>query len=85
MTQSTAISSLQSPLPRCKIVAFVATSDPARAKAFYQDKLGLPLFSEDPFAIVFDANGIALRVSIVGKAAPAAYTVWDGTSPTSLR
>jgi catechol 2,3-dioxygenase-like lactoylglutathione lyase family enzyme len=79
--QSTAISRVQSPLPACKIVAFVGTSDPARAKSFYRDKLGLALLSEDPFAIVFDVNGIALRVSIVGKVAPAGYTVLGWAVP----
>jgi catechol 2,3-dioxygenase-like lactoylglutathione lyase family enzyme len=69
----------QSPIPSCKIVAFVTTADPARAKAFYRDKLGLTMISEDPFAVVFDANGIMLRVSIAPKVTPVRYTVvgWE--------
>ena len=40
-----------------KLVAFVATRDSGRAKAFYRDTLGLRLVSEDDFALVFDAAG----------------------------
>jgi catechol 2,3-dioxygenase-like lactoylglutathione lyase family enzyme len=57
------------------LVAFVATSDPARAKAFYGDTLGLKLVSEDQFAVVFDANGTILRIAIVQTVAAAPYTV----------
>ena len=48
-----------------ELVAFVATQDPGRAKKFYRDTLGLPLVSEDEFAIVFDATGTMLRVTRV--------------------
>ena len=47
------------------LVAFVTVRDPERAKPFYRDVLGLPLVSEElPFALVFDANGVMLRVAI---------------------
>jgi len=59
-----------------RIIAFVSTSDPDRAKKFYRDILGLRLVSEElPFALVFDAHGIMLRVTIVEKVKPAGYTV----------
>ena len=59
-----------------KIMAFVGTRDPERAKAFYLDTLGLRLVSEElPFALVFDANGTMLRVSVVQEVAAAKYTV----------
>jgi len=58
------------------IVAFVPIVDVERAKAFYRDKLKLTLVSEDlPFALVFDAHGIMLRLAIGGKASPAPGTV----------
>ena len=57
------------------IVAFVATSDPSRAKAFYRDVLGLLLISEDEYALVFDAHGTMLRVAIAGEIVLAPYTV----------
>jgi catechol 2,3-dioxygenase-like lactoylglutathione lyase family enzyme len=58
-----------------KIMAFVGTRHPDAAKAFYRDLLGLRLMSEDKFAVVFDAGGTMLRVSIVQELAPAKYTV----------
>ena len=58
-----------------KLVAFVATRDPGRAKAFYRDTLGLRLVSEDEFALVFDAAGTMLRVTTVQEVAAAKYTV----------
>lgn len=58
------------------IVAFVPIADVEAAKAFYRDKLRLRLVSEElPFALVFDANGIMLRLAIGAKASPAAGTV----------
>jgi catechol 2,3-dioxygenase-like lactoylglutathione lyase family enzyme len=58
------------------IVAFVPIVDVERAKAFYRDKLGLRLINEElPFALVFDAHGIMLRLGIGGKASPALGTV----------
>ena len=58
-----------------KLVAFVATRDPSRAKEFYRDTLGLPLVSEDEFALVFDTAGTMLRVTRVQELAAAKYTV----------
>ncbi len=57
------------------LVAFVATTDIARARAFYCDTLGLKLKSADRHALVFDANGTMLRVSAVPTLQPAAHTV----------
>lgn len=58
-----------------KLVAFIATLDPKRAKEFYGRVLGLRLASEDNFGMVFDANGTTLRVSVVRELVPAGYTV----------
>jgi len=62
-----------------KLAAFAAARDAARAKAFYRDVLGLRLISEDGFALVFDAHGTTLRVSLVKEVAAAPYTVlgWE--------
>ncbi len=57
------------------IVAFVATTDPERAKTFYAKTLGLRLISEDGFALAFNAGGTMLRVAIVNTLQPAGYTV----------
>jgi catechol 2,3-dioxygenase-like lactoylglutathione lyase family enzyme len=66
----------QFPLREYPLIAFVATRDPARAKEFYRDTLGLRLVTEQlPFALVFDAHGTMLRVTIVNKLTTADYTV----------
>ncbi len=58
-----------------KIISFVATKNPARARKFYGRTLGLKLISDDPFALVFDAAGTMLRVQKVGDLTPATHTV----------
>ncbi len=62
-----------------KIISFVATRNPAAALKFYQDTLGLKLVEDNPFAIVFDANGTMLRVQKVHELTPAQFTAlgWD--------
>jgi catechol 2,3-dioxygenase-like lactoylglutathione lyase family enzyme len=69
----------QNPLASAKLVAFAATTNPERAKAFYGGALGLRLISQDGFALVFEVNGVTLRVSTVREVAQAQYTVlgWD--------
>jgi len=63
------------------IVAFVATTDPARAKNFYAKTLGLSLQHDDGFALVFDAGGTMLRVATVRELQPAGYTVLGWSVP----
>ena len=58
------------------IIGFVTIVDVNRAKSFYGETLGLRLVSEEPpFALVFDANGIMLRLGMGKERAPAAGTV----------
>ena len=57
------------------LIAFVATSDPARARDFYQNTLGLTLRADEPHALVFDAHGSLLLISKVSHLTPAAHTV----------
>lgn len=73
----------ESILGTSKLVAFVATTDPEKARAFYQGVLGLRLVEDEkPFALIFDAHGIMLRVTAVHKHHPATFTVlgWDVAS-----
>ena len=56
------------------IMAFNATADAERAKAFYSGKLGLRLVSDEPYALVFDAGGTMLRVQKVNEVRQAQYT-----------
>lgn len=62
-------------LANTKLMAFASTKDPAKAKAFYSETLGLRLTSEDSFGVVFDSNGVMLRVSIVRDFNPQPFTV----------
>src|SRR5258708_35220186 len=64
------------------IVAFGPTRDSEKAKAFYEGVLGLRFVSDDGFALVFDANGIMVRVAKVQpQFTPAQFTIlgWQVT------
>jgi catechol 2,3-dioxygenase-like lactoylglutathione lyase family enzyme len=61
-------------LANASVMAFVATADAARSRAFYEETLGLKLLEDDMFALVFDLNGIMLRVQKVGEVVIAPYT-----------
>jgi catechol 2,3-dioxygenase-like lactoylglutathione lyase family enzyme len=66
----------QSGLGRHNLIAFVTIVDVVRAKEFYGEKLGLRLMSEEPpFALVFDANGIMLRLGMGKEIPPVPGTV----------
>ena len=58
------------------VIAFVTIVDVARAKEFYRDTLGLKLISEEPpYALVFNANGIMLRLVIAKERPPISGTL----------
>jgi len=57
-----------------KLMAFLATTDAARARAFYEGVLGLKFVSEDDFAVVYDAQGIELRLQKVRTLTPHPHT-----------
>ncbi|MCI0453130.1 MAG: VOC family protein [Candidatus Latescibacteria bacterium] len=57
------------------LMAFVVTTDVARARQFYQDILGLRVVSEDPNAFVLDAKGTLIRVSKVRDFEPVSHTM----------
>jgi catechol 2,3-dioxygenase-like lactoylglutathione lyase family enzyme len=64
------------PLAKYPLVAFATIVDIERAKRFYCDTLGLTLISEEPpFALVFDANGIMVRLGMATKLPEAHGTV----------
>ncbi len=58
-----------------EVVTFVVTTDRDRGRAFYRDVLGFPVTHEDAFAVVFDLNGIMLRMSSVEEFSAAPHTV----------
>jgi catechol 2,3-dioxygenase-like lactoylglutathione lyase family enzyme len=57
------------------VVGFVPTRDLEAARTFYQGVLGLTLVEMTPIAVVLDANGTALRVTLVDELTPAPYTI----------
>ena len=56
------------------LTAFLATTDAARSRAFYEGVLGLHLVSDDPFALVYDAQGTELRIQKVERFVPQPHT-----------
>ena len=62
-----------------RIVAFLLTTDYARARSFYVDTLGLEFVSQDQFALALRANGNMIRVVRSEKFSPARHTVlgWE--------
>ena len=62
-------------LANSDIVAFVPTKDSENARTFYEGVLGLRFISDDGFALVFDANGIMIRVVKLQQFTPVQYTI----------
>jgi catechol 2,3-dioxygenase-like lactoylglutathione lyase family enzyme len=58
-----------------EVIAFAASADLLRARAFYEQVLGLRVIEQNDFACVFDANGTMLRVTAVTEVARPGYTV----------
>ena len=56
-------------------IVFLSTTDPARARGFYEDTLGLAFVADEGFALVFDLHGTMLRVTRVDQLRPQPFTV----------
>ncbi|HUB60147.1 MAG TPA: VOC family protein [Puia sp.] len=64
------------------LVAFVPVTDAGRARPFYEQTLGLKVTHEDSYGVMFDANGVKLRMSVVGsELKPAPYTILSWLVP----
>jgi len=61
-------------LERGKLIAFLATRDGGRARAFYEGTLGLRVLSDDDFALALDCGGTMLRVQKVSAFTPHPFT-----------
>ncbi len=61
------------------VVTFLTTQNSDAAIAFYRDKLGLKFLRDDGFALVFDMNGVMLRIARAKTFTPAQGTVlgWE--------
>ncbi len=73
-------------LRNADVVCFVPTRNPQRARAFYENVLGLEFVSEDPFALVFNAKGVTVRVADVSSVRdfrPASFTILGWHVPSA--
>jgi catechol 2,3-dioxygenase-like lactoylglutathione lyase family enzyme len=61
------------------VVTFLMTQNPDAALSFYRDKLGFTFLRDDGFALVFDMNGVMLRIGKTPQFTPAQNTVlgWE--------
>ncbi|WP_263419801.1 VOC family protein [Terriglobus albidus] len=57
------------------IIAFIPTKDFRKARNFYEQTLGLRFVSDDGFALVFDANGVMLRIAKASEFKPQPFTI----------
>jgi catechol 2,3-dioxygenase-like lactoylglutathione lyase family enzyme len=66
-------------LATSKIIAFIPTTDYDKARAFYEDLLGLQYVKNDGFALVLLANGNMVRVVKAPNFQPLAFTIlgWE--------
>ena len=62
-----------------KMVGFVTTTNPERAKAFYAGTLGFTFLGDDGFALSFDAHGTLVRAAKAQAFIPSQATVlgWE--------
>jgi catechol 2,3-dioxygenase-like lactoylglutathione lyase family enzyme len=73
-------------LTNAEVIAFVPTRNPQKAQAFYEGVLGLEFVSADTFAVVFNANGVTLRIADVSSVPdfkPAAFTILGWHVPSA--
>jgi len=64
------------------LMAFVPVTDAGRARPFYEKVLGLKVVGEDPYGVMFDANGVKLRMSVVGsELKPVPFTILGWAVP----
>jgi catechol 2,3-dioxygenase-like lactoylglutathione lyase family enzyme len=61
------------------VVTFLTTGSPDSSLAFYRDKLGLRFLRDDGYALVFDMDGVLLRIAKAKSFTPAQGTVlgWE--------
>jgi catechol 2,3-dioxygenase-like lactoylglutathione lyase family enzyme len=71
-------------LSAARIIAFIPSRDLERAKSFYVETLNLRFVSQDPFALVLNANGTMVRVAKLGEFQPANFAIL-GFDVTDIR
>jgi catechol 2,3-dioxygenase-like lactoylglutathione lyase family enzyme len=75
----------KSMLGTCDLMAFVPTTQPEKARAFYENTLGLKLVSDDEYAMMFEANGVRLRIARIQQFTPDPFTILGWKVPDITR
>lgn len=62
-----------------RVITFLLTRAPDAGLAFYRDTLGLTFRHDDGFALVFDMNGVMLRIAKIKEFTPVQGTAlgWE--------
>jgi len=58
-----------------RVITFLIAKDSDAALRFYRDSLGLKFIRDDGFALIFDMDGVMLRISSLPDFMPAQHTV----------
>ena len=66
------------------LFAFVPTTDMDRAAAFYGDTLGLDVLEHTTYAVVLDAGGTTVRVTLVQELQPQPFTILKANQTISF-
>ena len=66
-------------LYKSEVIGFIPITDAARARAFYEQTLGLRFVSDDQFALVMEANRTKIRLVRMKEFTPAPFTIlgWE--------
>jgi catechol 2,3-dioxygenase-like lactoylglutathione lyase family enzyme len=65
-----------------KVMAFVGTTDPERAKKFYRDVLGLKFIEDAWWAVIFEAGGTRIQIEKArAKFTPVPFTALGWSVP----
>ena len=73
--------SMPTTIEGAKLMAFLATRDGARARAFYETTLGFQVVSDDGFALALDASGTMVRIQKVAAFDPHPFTALGWAVP----
>ena len=68
-------------LEKFDLMSFVSTTEPEKARAFYEEKLGLPVVGVDGHGVMYDVNGRRLRLSFVRELVVAPYSMLSWVVP----
>lgn len=73
-------------LKKHKMIGFALTTDPQRARKFYEEVLGFKFLEENPFALVMETDENMIRISPVKEFVPAPHTIlgWEVKEIESL-